>query len=406
MPRGEATDHTFSFIVIVHTPPCQLRSASRPSPPQPRLRSPSRPLFAAVALPLSLVRHPPPRHCRACCTASTCPRRQYHCKHSRAHAATSIATFASTSEGSPTASWHASTWIMSPRPSTRKAGRSCSRCCLPHTLDVCGTPPHPNLRLLFVQSERTARVSLATDGCSSLDQDAKELSALLCHIDKREAAAGRRPVNAFALVGHSTGCQDAVTVLRGAHLPDNVRAKIRAAVLQAPVSDRESDSLLPDATGRAALLAEAEALVAAGDGHKLVSTLHNGFVPISAARYASLNGRLGPDDMFSSDLSDDELEARLGHMSTAGQRAGVPTHVTPLPDHPGLRTCFCLSGADEYVPPTVDVPTLARRFTTAAGGEEAGAEAVILDGAAHNCVDHGAEFVQVVCRVLAEAVPP
>lgn len=235
-------------------------------------------------------------------------------------------------------------------------------------------------------------------GISSLDQDAKELSALLCHISASNSVDG------FAIVGHSTGCQDAVTLLRGTHLPDAVRAKIRAAVLQAPVSDRESDSLLPDAPARAAELAEARRLIAAGEGHLLMTTLHNGFVPISAARYASLNGRLGPDDMFSSDLTDAELEGYLGHMSTLGQRRGVPGRAAPLASHPGLRACFCHSGADEYVPKTVDVSALSKRFVAAAGGVGSGAEAVIIDGAAHNCVDHGDEFVAVVARVLADAV--
>ena len=70
-------------------------------------------------------------------------------------------------------------------------------------------------------------------------------------------------------------------------------------------------------------------------------------------------------------------------------------------------TCFCHSGADEYVPSDVDVEALSRRFVAAAGGATSGAEAVILDGANHNCAQPpatGAEaFVRVVCRVLEKA---
>ena len=81
---------------------------------------------------------------------------------------------------------------------------------------------------------------------------------------------------------YSTGCQDAVTLLRTA--PPPVRAKIRAAVLQAPVSDRESDSLETEPETRAALLASAQRFIAEGNGSALMpGFLHNGFVPISAA---------------------------------------------------------------------------------------------------------------------------
>ena len=98
----------------------------------------------------------------------------------------------------------------------------------------------------------------------------------------RERANGRC-ARAFAIVGHSTGCQDAVTLLRTA--PLQVRAKMRAAVLQAPVSDRESASLEEDEEGREELLKTAEALVAKGRGDEFL-TMHYGFVPMSAQRHA------------------------------------------------------------------------------------------------------------------------
>ena len=57
-----------------------------------------------------------------------------------------------------------------------------------------------------------------------------------------------------------------------------------------------------------------------------------------AERYASLVGRSGPDDLFSSDFSNQELIARLAHLSTAGQREARGELATvPVPDHPGLK---------------------------------------------------------------------
>ena len=162
-------------------------------------------------------------------------------------------------------------------------------------------------------------------------------------------------------------------------------------------SDRESNAVEPDVDGsKARLLAEAERLVAAGKGDQLLSEKHYGFVPMSAQRYASLAGRNGSDDMFSSDLSDEELALRLGHMGTQGQREGIPSPaagttrakaavgiapqsadgawlVEPVAAHPGLRTIFAHSGDDEYVPSTVDVTSLSRRFVAAAGGAANGA---------------------------------
>ena len=79
-----------------------------------------------------------------------------------------------------------------------------------------------------------------------------------------------------------------------------------------------------------------------------------------------------------------------------------------LPSHPGLRTLFAFSGADEYVPPTVDVPALAQRLVAAAGGAANGAEAVVIADANHNLATPedtaAAAFIESVCRVLDEAV--
>jgi pimeloyl-ACP methyl ester carboxylesterase len=263
--------------------------------------------------------------------------------------------------------------------------------------------------------------SYAMYGTSSLARDAEELSELLLTIDRRSSPM------AFAIIGHSTGCQDAVSLLRVA--PPAVRAKLRAAVLQAPVSDRESNAATPDPDGvNKRMLAEAERLVAQGSGDRLLSDKHYGFVPMTASRFLSLAGVLGPDDMFSSDLSEADLALRLGHMGTHGQRAGVRAPPSgalpaasvsgiapqseqdgwicdPVPEHPGLRTVFVYSGSDEYVPSFVDVPALAERMVAAAGGASNGAEAVAIDAANHNLATPSAaadSFVSCVCQVLKE----
>jgi len=144
--------------------------------------------------------------------------------------------------------------------------------------------------------------SYAGYGTGSLERDSGELGELLAFL-----TAERGLVNA-ALVGHSTGCQNAVHFLRHA-IPD-LRSLVRAAALQAPVSDREAAGLDPAAVAAtAAMLARAEALVASGKGGEVVM-LQYGFVPLTASRFVSLTARGGGDDYFSSDFSDDELRAR------------------------------------------------------------------------------------------------
>ena len=119
----------------------------------------------------------------------------------------------------------------------------------------------------FVQP--VIRSSYAGYGCSSLANDVADVSDLVTYLTRTHDAA------AFAVVGHSTGCQDIVQLMATA--PAAVRAKIRAVVLQAPVSDREAASLEDDAPGRAANLARAQQLVAEGRPEALLPELHYGF---------------------------------------------------------------------------------------------------------------------------------
>ena len=246
------------------------------------------------------------------------------------------------------------------------------------------------------------RSSYAGYGCSSLANDVADLTDLATYLLRVHRAA---TACEFAVVGHSTGCQDIVQLLATA--PFDVRSKIRAVVLQAPVSDREAASLEEDAPGRATRLAQAQQLLAEGRPGALLPELHYGFVPINAARYSSLFGRGGADDLFSSDFTDAELASLLGHLSTSGQREarGELAH-EPVPAHPGLLALFVHSGADEYVPASVDPSKLSRRFVAAAGADGC-ARALVIEGANHNLASPdgaAATFVHAVGELLDEAI--
>mmetsp|Transcript_41064 Transcript_41064/g.99562 ORF Transcript_41064/g.99562 Transcript_41064/m.99562 type:complete len:175 (-) Transcript_41064:236-760(-) len=161
-----------------------------------------------------------------------------------------------------------------------------------------------------------------------------------------------------------------------------------------------------EAEKRERTLREAARLVAEGRGGQLLQELHYGFVPITAERYTSLFARGGDEDFFSSDLTDDELSARLGHMSTSGQREARGQSTVAVPHHPGLYVLFALSGADEYVPPHVDAAALAQRFAKATGAPEATAT-LVIEGANHALTSpEGAAdaFIDAVGELLDKAI--
>lgn len=193
-------------------------------------------------------------------------------------------------------------------------------------------------------------------GMASLDSDAVEIGLLL------SCLAGRG-VEAVVLCGHSTGCQSSVHFFKSRASHEH-KALVKGVVLQAPVSDREYMCKLPGADKR---LAAAQALVAAGRSLDCLPRSLGGCwldeAAISAERYISLATREGDDDLFSSDLSDKELEQRLGHVA-------VPV-------------LALFSGEDEYVSgDDVHVKTFAARMQAAMVGSSK-VKCIFLDGARH-----------------------
>lgn len=176
-------------------------------------------------------------------------------------------------------------------------------------------------------------------GITSLKEDAMELDQLISYLINKEDSEG------VVLLGHSTGCQDIVYYMR-TNAPCS-RA-VRAAILQAPVSDREYRATLPET---AAMIDLASEMIGDSRVSELMPREANPDAPITASRYHSLCAYNGDDDMFSSDLSDDQLKMRLGHMTN------TPCQVI-------------FSMADEYVPDYVDKKALVDRLCRAMGGAD------------------------------------
>ncbi|KAF7837231.1 uncharacterized protein G2W53_005713 [Senna tora] len=141
-------------------------------------------------------------------------------------------------------------------------------------------------------------------GTSSLQQDAKELDQLINYLINKEDSEG------VVLLGHSTGCQDIIHFMS-----TNVACTraVRAAIFQAPVSDREYMATLPETASMIDLAAN---MIKEGRGSELMPRKANPNCPITAYRYNSLSSYNGDDDLFSSDLSDEQLKMRLGHICT------------------------------------------------------------------------------------------
>lgn len=198
-------------------------------------------------------------------------------------------------------------------------------------------------------------------GLSSLKEDAMELDQLISYFINKEDSEG------VVLIGHSTGCQDIVYYMRTNFACSRA---VRGAILQAPVSDREYKATLPET---AAMIDLASKMISEDRGSELMPREANPDSPITAYRYHSLCAYMGDDDLFSSDLSDDQLKQRLGHMSN------TPCQVI-------------FSMGDEYIPEYVDKKALVDRLCRAMGG----AEKVEIEYGNHSLSNRVTEAVQAI----------
>ncbi|XP_044484417.1 UPF0613 protein PB24D3.06c-like [Mangifera indica] len=207
-------------------------------------------------------------------------------------------------------------------------------------------------------------------GISSLKQDAMDLDQLIGYLINKEDSEG------VVLLGHSTGCQDIIHYMRTNAACSRA---VRAAILQAPVSDREYRATFPET---AAMIDLASSMIKEGRESELMPREAESSAPITAYRYHSLCAYMGNDDMFSSDLTDDQLRQRLGHMAN--------THCQVI-----------FSMADEYVPEYVDKKALVERLCKALGG----AEKVEVEHGNHSLSNRSQEAVQAIMAFVKREGP-
>ena len=201
-------------------------------------------------------------------------------------------------------------------------------------------------------------------GMSSLQNDCKELTQLVKYITNEYS------FQKIVLLGSSTGTQDALWFAKHSE----ACKLIDGFILQAPISDRD---IMAEMDSTPCMLEEARKLRAAGKFDALLSEKFEG-APITAYRYLSLAERLGDDDMFSVDLTMEELKSI------------IPKVQVPI--------ALCYSAEDEYIPNMEGLREMAKRLSGILEGTSPRVDVKYFGG------DHGLSkpqyyrpFVEYVC---------
>lgn len=262
---------------------------------------------------------------------------------------------------------------------------------VPYTMSLYETAILPNKEWSLVQPVLSS--SYTGFGHGSLDRDTRELDELFDYLVQKEhqqhpKEASTGEIN-LAMIGHSTGCQNAIHYLKhGKH-----RDRVKVVALQAPVSDREHAQLEHDYETN---LQIAKALRDEGRPDEMMP--RSAFwAPITASRFLDLQEFGGSDDYFSSDFADQELVERLKHVGQLSDR----------------RVLVAFSGADEYVPQTIDTTRLLDRLVGAMNSqcstERPVAIGLHLPRANHNLSltpEDSETFVQALANLLRDACNP
>lgn len=199
-------------------------------------------------------------------------------------------------------------------------------------------------------------------GTGSLARDSTEIALLVNYL--KSDKGGNREV--IGLMGHSTGCQNTTHYFNRQPRNDPKKfSSIDFGILQAPVSDRVAvESLSADEINESLKIADD---LIANFQHKEIMpykyTKHFFDVPISAYRWKSLLSVRGDDDFFSPDLDDDDFKSTFGSF-----------------DKPFL---VLFSGAEKYVPPSLNKEELMSRWAKIAGSNWS-PYSKIIDGGTHN----------------------
>lgn len=235
-------------------------------------------------------------------------------------------------------------------------------------------PPEWSLAQVIIQSSYNGW------GSGSLDRDAKDLAKCVNYFRKNKPDGGK-----IVCMGHSTGCQDIMEFLTGIR---SARAAIDGAILQAPVSDREAlKEDMDEETIKNILTTSREWIDAGRKNDVLPESVDDKYFgkasTVTAYRWYSILSPGGDDDYFSSDLSDERLQATFG----------IIKKESPL--------LILYSGADENAPPSVDLKALTEKwvgFVTRGGGFADTEHGGVVSGASHNFDADDGDVIEDLCK--------
>ncbi|RPA92983.1 DUF1749-domain-containing protein [Choiromyces venosus 120613-1] len=172
-------------------------------------------------------------------------------------------------------------------------------------------------------------------GICSIARDAEEISVCVKYF--RTIRGGK-----LVLMGHSTGCQDALEYLI------KHSAIINGVIFQASVSDRESATIYQSSDRVSASLTHARSLIDSGRGTEIIPSHFRSpefaETPVCAQRWWDLNAFAGADDYFSSDLNEEMLTRTFGMIMR------------------NTNVLFLYSEKDQFVPSWVDKEYLLKRW--------------------------------------------
>lgn len=169
------------------------------------------------------------------------------------------------------------------------------------------------------------------------------------------------------------------------------REEVEGAILQAGVSDREAAESMfcPEDLKKSNELAKK--MVAEGKGEDVLPMENTAAffgTPVCARRWLSLSSpeHDGEDDMFSSDLSDEQFGKTFGALKGKA------------------KLCILYSGNDEYVPAKVDKAALVKRWigiVKSTGGDVDEEHSGIIEKATHDYKEAPKEaYEELTRRVL------
>lgn len=208
-------------------------------------------------------------------------------------------------------------------------------------------------------------------GMGSVSEDAREIHQLVGVLSSEYGCEH------VILLGHSTGCQDAMMYAKRYGL------LLRGVILQGPVSDREFFRGYLGETKYTSLISLSRDMLKKGRGEEVAFVFRewNSVVPVSARRWLSLSDVGGEDDMFSSDFSEQSLADTMRSLQN-------------------IHTLVLMSGADEcQVPYGVDPAEMGQRLKDAIGGSSA--KLCVIEGGSHDLSHNVREASEVIIEFIA-----